>query len=75
MRTRPSRATARRGLLAAGTCHACGVLFLTPPGADAVTREVLRIHEAICPGGRRAGEIAVPAKHVPREKTSSERSM
>ena len=43
-----------------GTCPACGVMFSGSPGGDEETAEILHVHEAICPGGDRRGDLVTP---------------
>ena len=43
-----------------GICPGCGVMFAAPPGRDEETDEILRVHEAICPGGNRRGDLVTP---------------
>jgi hypothetical protein len=41
-------------------CGACGVGFIGAHGDAHLLTEVLRVHEIICPGGERAGELVTP---------------
>jgi len=41
-------------------CSACGVLFVGPPERRAHVEHILRVHERICPGGSRSGDVATP---------------
>ena len=43
-----------------GICPACGVTFAAPPGRNEETAEMLRVHEAICPGGDRSDDVVTP---------------
>jgi hypothetical protein len=38
----------------------CGVQFAASRERRAETARVLHVHESICPGGQRAGEVATP---------------
>jgi hypothetical protein len=50
----------RRDYDAVGACGVCGVTFAGTTERAPDVRQVLGVHEAICPGGRRAGEIVTP---------------
>jgi hypothetical protein len=43
-----------------GACGVCGVVFEGTTERAVDVRHVLDVHESICPGGRRAGEIVSP---------------
>jgi hypothetical protein len=43
-----------------GICPACGVMFAAPLGRDEETAEIQRVHEALCPGGNRSGDLVTP---------------
>ncbi len=43
-----------------GACTACGVVFAGREAERVRVAEVLRVHQTICPGGSRAGEVVVP---------------
>jgi len=43
-----------------GICPGCGVMFAAPPCRDEETAEILRVHEAICSGGNRRGDLVTP---------------
>jgi hypothetical protein len=45
---------------AVGACGVCGVVFEGTTERALDVRHVLDVHESICPGGRRAGEIVAP---------------
>jgi hypothetical protein len=45
---------------AVGACGVCGVVFEGTAERARDVRHVLEVHESICPGGRRAGEIVAP---------------
>lgn len=49
----------------AGTCTSCRVVFFSRPDQMAGTRALLRLHESICPGGERLGEVAMPYEPSP----------
>lgn len=49
----------------AGACTLCRVVFFARPDQFSGTREVIRLHESICPGGERLGEVAVPYETAP----------
>ena len=62
---RPMTSAARAGVLpkgrdAVGACGVCGVVFEGTAERALDVRHVLDVHESICPGGRRAGEIVAP---------------
>ena len=52
--------TAPRRVFVAGTCAACGLAFAGPHRRRRVVAAVLRVHEEICPGGDRTGEVTFP---------------
>ena len=43
-----------------GACTVCGVVFAGREAERGRVVEVLRVHQTICPGGSRAGEVVVP---------------
>ena len=43
-----------------GACAVCGVKFAASREHRAEVARVLRVHETICPGGHRSGEVATP---------------
>jgi len=43
-----------------GVCGACGVGFIAPADRVDHAEEILRLHESICPGGERAGDVVHP---------------
>ena len=43
-----------------GACAVCGVKFAASRKHRAEVARVLRVHETICPGGHRSGEVATP---------------
>jgi len=43
-----------------GACGVCGIKFAASRGRQADTARVLCVHETICPGGERSGEVATP---------------
>jgi len=43
-----------------GHCSACGVAFGARRGQRNQVAHVLTVHERICPGGDRTGEVAFP---------------
>jgi hypothetical protein len=43
-----------------GVCSTCGVEFVAPADRREHVEDVLRVHESICPGGRRGGDVASP---------------
>ncbi|HJQ85422.1 MAG TPA: hypothetical protein VKA21_15150 [Candidatus Binatia bacterium] len=43
-----------------GVCRACGVTFAAGDDQRAQAAKVLGVHQAICPGGRREGEVVRP---------------
>jgi len=43
-----------------GRCSACGLAFAGRRGQRRQVAQVLSVHEEICPGGDRAGEVAFP---------------
>jgi hypothetical protein len=45
---------------AVGACGVCGVVFEGTAERALDVRHVLDVHESICPGGRRSGEIVAP---------------
>jgi hypothetical protein len=47
-----------------GTCDRCGVTFVAKEDHYVAVREVLRVHEIVCPGGDRDGEWAAPFADV-----------
>ena len=51
---------ARRSPSVVGACGVCGVTFAASRERQAEAARVLRVHESICPGGQRAGEVATP---------------
>ena len=50
----------RRRPSVVGACAVCGVTFAASRERLAEAAHVLRVHESICPGGQRAGEVATP---------------
>jgi hypothetical protein len=56
---RPARVLPK-GRDAVGACGVCGVVFEGTSERALDVRHVLDVHESICPGGRRAGEIVAP---------------
>jgi hypothetical protein len=50
----------RRSPSVVGSCAVCGVTFAASRERQAEAARVLRVHESICPGGQRAGEVATP---------------
>jgi hypothetical protein len=50
----------RRRPSVVGACGVCGVQFAASRERRAETARVLHVHESICPGGQRAGEVATP---------------
>ena len=48
-----------------GSCRSCRVAFAARPHDREAVAEVLRVHEAVCPGGDRDGEIAEPFPEPP----------
>jgi hypothetical protein len=57
---RMTRGQSRRNHDAVGACGVCGVTFAGTTERAPDVRQVLGVHERICPGGRRAGEIVTP---------------
>ena len=49
-----------KGRDAVGACGVCGVVFEGTTERALDVRHVLEVHESICPGGRRTGEIVTP---------------
>lgn len=49
----------------AGACTLCRVVFFARPDQVRGTRELIRLHESICPGGERLGEVALPYETMP----------
>ena len=49
-----------KGRDAVGACSVCGVVFEGTTERALDVRHVLKVHESICPGGRRTGEIVTP---------------
>ena len=49
-----------KGRDAVGACCVCGVVFEGTIERALDIRHVLAVHESICPGGRRTGEIVSP---------------
>jgi hypothetical protein len=49
-----------KGRDAVGACGVCGVVFEGTAERALDVRHVLEVHQSICPGGRRAGEIVAP---------------
>ena len=43
-----------------GVCTTCRVAFAGRPGEIVSVEHLLQVHERICPGGDRAGEIVMP---------------
>jgi hypothetical protein len=43
-----------------GACAVCGVRFASTPARRAEIAHVLAVHESVCPGGDRAGEVVIP---------------
>jgi hypothetical protein len=43
-----------------GRCSRCGVICVGPRGQRRKLVSLLRAHEAICPGGKRKGEVWAP---------------
>jgi hypothetical protein len=43
-----------------GACRVCGVVFAASIERGEDTAQVLRVHERICPGGLRAGDVVTP---------------
>jgi hypothetical protein len=50
----------RRNYDTVGACGVCGVTFAGTTERAPDVRHVLGVHESLCPGGRRAGEIVTP---------------
>ena len=50
----------RRRPSVVGACAVCGITFAAARERQAEAARVLRVHESICPGGQRAGEVATP---------------
>ena len=50
----------RRAPSVVGACGVCGVKFTASRERQADTARVLCVHETICPGGERSGEVATP---------------
>jgi len=50
----------RRPPSVVGACAMCGVAFAASRERQAEAARVLHVHESICPGGQRAGEVATP---------------
>ena len=50
----------RRRPRVVGACGVCGVQFAASRDRRAEAARVLRVHESICPGGQRSGEVATP---------------
>jgi hypothetical protein len=49
----------------AGACTLCRVVFFARPDQVTDTRALIRLHESICPGGERLGEVALPYEPLP----------
>ena len=54
-----SKRTSRRAVSPVGTCHTCGVQFMAAPDLHARVEQILAAHQRICPGGDRAGDVAM----------------
>jgi hypothetical protein len=54
------RRRTRRRLTPVGACGVCGVTFAGTTKRAPDVRHVLGVHESICPGGRRTGEVVTP---------------
>jgi hypothetical protein len=50
----------RRRLHTIGACATCGVQFAAMEEQRGNVEEILRVHQRICPGGRRGGEVIAP---------------
>lgn len=50
-----------------GHCSACGVAFAGRSRDRELVTHVLGVHEQICPGGDRAGEVARPLEALRRD--------
>ena len=55
-----ARRVPRRAPSVIGACAVCGVKFAASRKHRAEVARVLRVHETICPGGHRSGEVATP---------------
>ena len=51
--------------VAMGRCSRCGVECVGPRGQRRKLGSLLRAHEAICPGGKRKGEVWAPLDALP----------
>lgn len=54
----------------AGACTLCRVVFFSRPDQVTHTRQLIRLHESICPGGERLGEVALPYEAPPPPRLS-----
>ncbi len=50
----------RRRPSVVGACAVCGITFAASRERQTEAARVLRVHESICPGGQRVGEVATP---------------
>ena len=50
----------RRASGVVGACAVCGIKFAASPEHRADAARVLRVHESMCPGGRRARGVVIP---------------
>ncbi len=55
-----TKRVSRRPPSVVGACGVCGIKFAASRGRQADTARVLCVHETICPGGERSGEVATP---------------